>query len=169
MIEVFGPLGPTKGGCLVDLVTHFLNDVTEPSQVLVFSAGDDVTDETMFAISQDHFQHERCRQKITDMVSIKVGMGKTSAKYRVQSPEELRQVLAALIRKFTVQHQLQQVESNQSQSPVVAAAAAVVAHDYDLGDSSKPTLDSLFFHAYEGVPAPNMQDVNSTSRQLSLG
>ncbi len=129
--------------------------------MLVLSAGDDVTDETMFACSRDDL-HERARQKIIDMVSVKVGAGKTGAKYRVQSPIELRQVISALIQKFSLTNNYGQFPgvglehgngigglgaptgNGSQESPNVAYAT--VAESV----ASKPTLDSLFF----GGPGP---------------
>jgi trehalose 6-phosphate synthase/phosphatase len=52
---------------------------------LVLCAGDDQTDETMFAA------------RLPNLVSIKVGPGDTVAKYRIASPQLLRQVLQRLV------------------------------------------------------------------------
>lgn len=82
MVEVFGPKGPTKGECVKELYSEFYKN---PSFILC--AGDDVTDETMFA--QSAF--------VENMVSIKIGTGRTGAKYRVQNPAELRKLLKVLI------------------------------------------------------------------------
>jgi trehalose 6-phosphate synthase/phosphatase len=52
---------------------------------LVVTAGDDLTDESMF------------RLDVENLVSIKVGPGVTSARYRVRSPVELRDLLASVV------------------------------------------------------------------------
>ena len=52
---------------------------------LIVTAGDDLTDESMF------------RLDVENLVSIKVGPGLTSARYRVRSPVELRDLLASVV------------------------------------------------------------------------
>lgn len=149
-------LGASKGACLTDLVMDFL--ATETSKVLVFSAGDDVTDETMFAVCKDDI-YERFRNKIFDMISVKVGSGKTRAKYRVNSPVELRQVISSLAQKFSLElgpesgsdylknQSHPQFNSDHCLSSPAAMSVPVGSSSYlEAGASpSKPTLASLFF------------------------
>jgi len=57
-----------------------------PRGTRVFAAGDDRTDEDMFAALPE------------DAVSVRVGPGATRARYRVQTPFELRRILGTLIK-----------------------------------------------------------------------
>jgi len=84
MVEVFGPKGPTKGECMREIVPEFY----EKHASLIMACGDDVTDETMFtALPYCHAD---------SLLSVKVGNGKSHAKYRVQNPTELRRLLKIL-------------------------------------------------------------------------
>jgi trehalose 6-phosphate synthase/phosphatase len=58
-----------------------------PSGSLVFAAGDDRTDEDLFAALPD------------DAVSVRVGPGASRAKLRVATPQELRRILHSLVER----------------------------------------------------------------------
>ena len=71
--------GVHKGTVVARVLAH------APPQTLLFAAGDDRTDEDMFAALPDR------------AVSIRVGPGATRARLRVQNPFELRRMLSALL------------------------------------------------------------------------
>ncbi|CAD7972980.1 unnamed protein product [Amoebophrya sp. A120] len=147
MIEVFGPQGPTKGGAMRDLILRFLHEFGESCRTLVFCAGDDVTDETMFALADD----EALFSRKTHLLSIKVGQGKTLARYRVENPSELRLVLSAMLQKFGYSP-LNSGLLSTTQDPPLAGAALLSppvlveghADTFPARPGAKPTVDELF-------------------------
>ncbi len=85
-------LGVMEGNKVIEVKDARINKGTAVSRWLsegewdfVFAAGDDVTDEDMFAVLSD------------DAISVKVGMGHTRAKYIVESYREVRKLLKAFV------------------------------------------------------------------------
>ncbi|CAD7944258.1 unnamed protein product [Amoebophrya sp. A25] len=114
MIEVFGPGGPSKGSCMRSLIQKFWADLTtSPSskknkkRSVVFCAGDDVTDETMFELRADSIFQQGSNQNVLPpkFVSVKVGPGKSCAKYRVETPADVRSLLFALFHRLRGEEQ----------------------------------------------------------------
>lgn len=102
MVEIFGPSGATKGSCMRDLISQFLQEEVGDTDIIVMSAGDDVTDETMFSVSKEMLKSsDRDREKILDMVSVKVGAGKSGARYRVGTPADLRRFLGMMLTRIS--------------------------------------------------------------------
>jgi len=81
MVEIFGPQRTSKGMAMNNLLDAFKAE--HASLRTVLCAGDDVTDESMFQV---------CRTDM-DILSVKIGEGRTDARFRAASPEEFKEFL----------------------------------------------------------------------------
>jgi trehalose-phosphatase len=89
----------SERGVIILLPPEVDLNIIPPNQPPVLCAGDDVTDESMFQ-TELSTENGMYKNNIVDIVSVKVGEGKTCAKFRVNGPSELRRLLQLLIFRY---------------------------------------------------------------------